>query len=123
MVFGFLKKIPDGISEGHRAGRIVLLIQQVIGRKFSSSETTQFKLFYDAGEYSEKWSDSNIVMDYFCFLVITTNMPDEQKGGLGGLILTAIINGTLSIESAALKEYYIKAGFEDLANAVPNETD
>ena len=68
-MFGFLKALGDGMKTGEKAGKIVLLTQSVVGRPLSSDEQYGVKEFYDSMDYSDEISDSQIVIDYFYFLL------------------------------------------------------
>ena len=119
MVFGFLKNLSSDMSTAVRLAGVTLKIEKVTGRKLSDRERGVIHTFFIAGEYSKKWSDSDIAMDYFCFAATKANISFEQKKGLATCIINAKLNGTLSISDAALNEYYIKAGIgetgEDLS--------
>jgi hypothetical protein len=68
-MFGFLKALGDGMKAGKKAGKVVLLTQSVVGRSLSSDEQYKVKEFYDSMNYSDEISDSQIVIDYFYFLL------------------------------------------------------
>ena len=68
-MFGFLKALGDEMKTGKKAGKVVLLTQSVVGRPLSTDERYVVKEFYDSMDYSDEISDSQIVIDYFYFLL------------------------------------------------------
>ena len=79
MVFGFLRGVTEALKEGKRAGEIVRLIQKVIVRPLSRAEQNAFKNFYDAMSFDELTKDSEIVVDYFYFLLGDGDHPSRLK--------------------------------------------
>ena len=78
-MFGFLKGVGDAIKSGQRAGRVVKVLQQVIGRPLSVAEREVFKNFHDRMDYSERVSDGLIALDYFYFLLNGEEHPSGMS--------------------------------------------
>ena len=103
---GFFKGIGAAIKSGQRAGRIVKIVQQVVGRPLSAAESEVVKEFHDRMNFSENLSDGKIALDYFYFLLNGENHPSgmpapsmsaESKEGLIEVIHGALGWGTLPL--------------------------
>lgn len=83
---GFFSRFRAAIAQGHRAGRIVITLQRVVGRNMSSGEKDAFKAFFDAAAYSDHIPDEEIIMDYFYFLV-------SDQPGPNGVTISSMSQG------------------------------
>ena len=109
-MFDFIKQVGNAMKEGNRAGRVVNLLQKVIGRSLGSSERNTLKDFYDTMGYPDNVTESSVVMDYLCFLVQDGNskwgalespiMTPDAKGRLIECVEGAIAWGVLPPSSA-----------------------
>lgn len=96
------------IKHGKRAAQIVILVENVIGRHLSDDERNACKTFYDSvhfSNYSETTRNSDIMLDYFKFLLsdgeshpsvmVTTNMSESEKEKLIQCIEVALLRQSI----------------------------
>ena len=126
-------ELGDGIKTGRRAGRVVNLLTRVVGRGLSSGEMEVLKEFHDNMNYSDRLSDSDILIDYFYFLLgegshpsgmSRPKMPLDAKQRLIECIQTAIAWGVISIgndKDSLIKKLQRHAGITKKGNQRPPE--